>query len=246
MGEIWGAIGAVTALVAVGVAVAQLGGWRGLKRRALREDLELLKLLDDDGQAPARARLQARVSKKLEQYEPAVDVQARRRARWELAGAFIVLAGLAVVIVAFFDVTGFLPTLLVGGGLGIAGNVVLWMVNSRRDELEQDRAVAEMKLDAQRPHRQANFEAHTDPEQADQAETATSRTRTSARRPEWLPWLAVAIPAVISVAVASNFVPAWAAGGVGAAVGLAAAFLLQKWDERDDPKMVKGYTRSKQ
>lgn len=170
MGEIWKA---VVGLLITGVPLlaVQVGGRRGLKRRALREDLELLKLLvKDDAHAAVRARLRARVTKKLEQYEPALDVRTQRRARWELAAAALVLTGISAVLVSAFEVTGFWSILFTGAALGIAGNVVLAIVASRRDELAQDQAVAEVHLEGVLRRREARFEMSTEPEETDRGE----------------------------------------------------------------------------
>jgi hypothetical protein len=137
MKEIWGALGAIAALVAVGVAVAQLGGRRGIQRKVIREDLELLKLLDGNEHAPVLARLRAR---------------------------FVVLAAIAVVIINVFDVTGLWVNLLLGGALGLAGNVVLWIVMSRREKAEQDQAVAEVKVEGELPRMGASFSMTMDPQ----------------------------------------------------------------------------------
>ncbi|PVG82140.1 hypothetical protein DDE18_15810 [Nocardioides gansuensis] len=164
MKEIWAALGAIAAVVAVGVAVAQLGGRRGIQRKAIREDLELLKLLDGNEHARVRARLRARVTKKLEQYEPSPDAKARSRARRELAGGFVLLAAIAVVIINVFDVTGLWVNLLLGGALGLAGNVVLWIVTSRREKAEQDQAVAEVQIEGVLPRKVSSFSMTMDPE----------------------------------------------------------------------------------
>lgn len=164
MQEIWAALGAITALVAVGVAVAQLGGRRGIQRKAIREDLELLRLLPDGSEyAHVRERLRARVTKKLEQYEPGPDANTRRRARRELAGGFVVLAAIAVAIINIFDLTGIWANLLVGGALGVSGNVVLWIVTSRREKDEQDQVVAEVRLEGVLPRKVASFSMTVDP-----------------------------------------------------------------------------------
>lgn len=69
MGEIWKAV--VGLLVTGGPLLAvQLGGRRGLMRRAIREERELLGLLDDADHAAVRERLHRRVTTRLEQYEP--------------------------------------------------------------------------------------------------------------------------------------------------------------------------------
>lgn len=170
MNEIWAALGAITALVTVGVAVAQLGGRRGIQRKAIREDLELLRLLPDGNEyAPVRERLRARVTKKLEQYEPGPDAKTRRRARRELTEGFVVLAAIAVAIINIFDLTGVSANLLVGGALGVLGNVVLWIVSSRREKAEQDQAVAEVRLAGVMPRTVASFSMTVDPGNASES-----------------------------------------------------------------------------
>jgi hypothetical protein len=160
MAEIWNAI--AVALVSGGVLLAvQLGGWRGLKRRAVREDLELLKLLDDE-HVLVRERLRARVATKLEQYEPGPDVKHWRWTRWVLAGEFALLAVVAVVIINVFDVTSLRGNVFLGTVLGIAGNVLHWLVTSRRDKAEQDKAVATVRLAGQVAPLTANFRVEAD------------------------------------------------------------------------------------
>lgn len=164
MEEIWAALAAIAALVAVGVTAAQLGGRRGIQCKAIREDLELLKMLDGSEHALVRERLRARVTKKLEQYEPGPDAKSRSQRRRQLAVGFVVLAAIAVAIINVFDVTGPWVNLLLGGALGLGGNVVLWIVTSRREKAEQDQAVAEVRLDGVLPRKVASFSMTVDPE----------------------------------------------------------------------------------
>lgn len=144
MGEVWKA---VVGLLISGIPLlaVQVGGRRGLLRRAIREDLELIKLLHDEHSA-VRDRLQRRVTARLEQYEPADHAKARRRrGRILTTVEGVVLVTLAVVILTVFDVSSGLASGWIGAGLGVVGAVTHLFVTSKLDRREQDRAVATLE-----------------------------------------------------------------------------------------------------
>lgn len=151
MGEIWKAI--VGLLLSGGPLLAvQLGGRRGLARQAIREELELIKLLGEE-HAAVRARLSRRIDKRLEQYEPGEDARTRRRQGTLLAAAeFVVLTAAAVAILIVFDVESSWTSAAIGAAVGAVGAVGHAIIASRLDKREQDRAVAKGSLEATLPH----------------------------------------------------------------------------------------------
>lgn len=169
MGEIWKAI--VGVLISGGPLLAvQLGGRRGLMRRAIREDLELIRLLDAE-HTEVSSRIRRRVETKLEQYEPGESARKRRRRGVVLAVLeFAALTAIAVVTLMLLDVESAWTSSSIGAVLGVLGAVVHLLVTSRLDRREQDLAVAEVRLDATRQRRTAHFEARTDPAPTDRGE----------------------------------------------------------------------------
>nr|WP_300047169.1 hypothetical protein [uncultured Nocardioides sp.] len=117
------------------------GGRRGAKRRAIREDLELIKLLDAPEHDDARQRIRARVAVLLQQYEPDADGIRKKRSRWLWVGGFVGAAVAAVIAIGGFDVESTRASLALGCLLGIGVNVVHDVVMWRFDRVEQDKAV---------------------------------------------------------------------------------------------------------
>ena len=134
-----------------------------MKRRAIREELELIELLDADEHSVAKQRVQARVAVLLRQYEPDEDVVARRRELSMLAGELVGFVVVAVVAVAVLDLTSWWSSLLVGSVLGIGFNVTHWLMTSRREKAEQDDAVATVRLEGVLPRMQADFRMEASP-----------------------------------------------------------------------------------
>jgi hypothetical protein len=128
------------------------GGRRGAKRRAIREDLELIELLGEPEFEVAKHRIHARVAVLLRQYEPDADAIRKSRERRLWVGEFAGAVALAVLAISAFDLSGAWSTFVVGGGLGIGVNVLHGIVMGRYDKAEQDQAVHQVAVgDASRP-----------------------------------------------------------------------------------------------
>lgn len=141
MSQFWGAMAAVATAIGVGVAFAQLGGWRGLRRKSIREDLELIALLDPEQHAGVRARLQARVGKKLEQYEPDLTTRTRRTSRRVWGAQFAGAAAVVLLVLQFFDIPSTWGQLALGASAGVGVNLLHGLVMSLIQRSEQDEAV---------------------------------------------------------------------------------------------------------
>lgn len=146
MGEIW--IGAIaTGVVGLMLHWLKEGGVRRARRRNIREELELLKLLEEHPEPAGRIRARVRVM--LEQYEPTEERVASRRERLVVVVQFLALSLAALLAVVVFEVTSSWAIIAIGTGLGIGANVLAWVFERRQDRAEQDRAVA--SLDATLP-----------------------------------------------------------------------------------------------
>ncbi|WP_210441296.1 hypothetical protein [Nocardioides xinjiangensis] len=128
-------------LVSWAVFAFKDGGRRGAKRRAIREDLELIKLLDAPEHEDARQRIRARVTVLLQQYEPDADAIRNKRSRRLWGGGFAGAAIAAVAAIGSFELESTWASLLLGGVLGIGVNIVHDVAMWHFDRSEQDAAV---------------------------------------------------------------------------------------------------------
>lgn len=141
MGDVWKVVVPVVGSLIAGVLLHVLkeGGVRRLRRRNIKEELELLEVLGEHPEPAARIRKRVKVM--LEQYEPSEGKVATRRRRLitlvEVLAAF--LASLVVIVV--FELES--PWAYAGAGLlfSVVINVAEWLVERGRDRDEQDEAV---------------------------------------------------------------------------------------------------------
>ena len=141
MDEIW--IGAVaTGIVSVTLHWLKEGGVRRARRRNITEELALLKVLTEHPEPAARIR--ARVTVMLDQYEPSQERVASRRQRLTLLLQFFGMSLVALLAVVVFEVSSPWAIGAIGGALGLGANVVAWIFERRRDRAEQDDAVNEV------------------------------------------------------------------------------------------------------
>lgn len=142
MSDIWlGAIATGVGALVVGTLLHLLneGGVRRTRRRNIREELELLKLLDEDSSAAHRIR--KRVDVMLEQYEPSDERVKQHRQRKLAAFQLLALCTLGVVLVNEFEITDPWVSGAMGGALALAASVGRLVYERRHDRAEQDEAV---------------------------------------------------------------------------------------------------------
>jgi hypothetical protein len=123
--------GLVTLVVGWLLFQGQEGGRRGRRRREIREELELIELLVDG--SPVRQRLQIRVDRLLERYEPVTEPTAGLKAR-DWAGLVGVLAALAGLVIELAPALTLWGSLALGAAIGTVGAVAATVLESRREK----------------------------------------------------------------------------------------------------------------
>lgn len=92
----------------------------------------------------------------LDQYEPSHERKASQRERLTLLLQFLGMSLVALMAVVVFEVSSPWAIGAIGGSLGLGANVVVWILERRRDRAEQDDAVHEIvAADAARVHDEA-------------------------------------------------------------------------------------------
>lgn len=144
------ATGVVTLVVGWLLLQWQDGSLRRRRRREIREELELARLLDEHPET--RQRLRRRIEVLLDQYEPAPEKLRERRAIMLVNGAALFL--FVVVQWSFFDALyeGRMPWWM-GFVIGTSSSALLaginWAAGRSSDTRAQDKAVAEVTLAGQ-------------------------------------------------------------------------------------------------
>ncbi|WP_426243730.1 hypothetical protein [Nocardioides sp. LHG3406-4] len=142
----------------------QQGGVRRRRRREIREELELLGLLNDHPQTQGRMRKRLEVL--LEQYEPDPRVVLYRRLLM-LLNAFA-LAAFAFCLWTIVNAlregdVGLWDSVFIGGASAVIVALINWFGLRSKDVREQDRAVASVELGGTLPQVQGDFRMSTSP-----------------------------------------------------------------------------------
>jgi hypothetical protein len=142
--DVWKLVlgGVVTVLGGLLLHQVQLGGRKRRRRRDIREQLELLVLLD--AHPDVKARIERRVKAALDRYEPSPET---RRAAWERRTGPISLASaitVATATIVLTDISTSDPMLLVAIAITAAGGALGMeeLLTRRLQEHAEDAAVA--------------------------------------------------------------------------------------------------------
>lgn len=147
MDDVWRAIvgGLVTIVVGFIGWELQQGGLRRRRRREIQEELALLGVLGPEF-SDVSQRIQSRLAKKIEQYEPA---RQRRRVSVLARRIFLAAVSLGVIAVMSFGLkVSAAATIAAGTALGVVLGLVESWLERRRELREQDAAVREVSAPA--------------------------------------------------------------------------------------------------
>lgn len=164
--------GGITVIVGLLLHQIQLGGRKRRRRRDIKEQLELLALLD--AQSDVAVRMRRRVEAALERYEPSPQ---SRRVFWDRWGSTIsiafALAGMIPVMVTW-DFSLSQPLLLLPPAItAAAGALALEELLSRRFQMrEEDDAAGRARIDLTWLAAAEYGAAPPDPEEPGEAEPA--------------------------------------------------------------------------
>jgi hypothetical protein len=149
--ELWKAVATGLVTLVIGFAGFQLqqGGRRRRRRRELREEIELLALIDK--RSPSYGPMRARVDAMIARYEPPITdsppVRSRRGVVLELLILLGANIGIGAVVASAIEDHSTWAWLLIGTGVGVL-SAVLGTVASRRIERRSVERAEEEALQA--------------------------------------------------------------------------------------------------
>ena len=131
--EAWKLVGTGVVTLVVGIVLFQLqqGGRRGRLRREIREELELVKLLNEG--APVERRLAARIERLLEKYEPQPKDRTGELTARDWLGVLTVAVALLAAVVEFLPEMPAWGLLVVGVLVGAAAAAAGALFQAARD-----------------------------------------------------------------------------------------------------------------